>query len=559
MAYTPTYGRGHMTRIDPVTGARVEDEDEYGVDPTNTAVPIQQRLQALLPKPDPEMDERWRAAENTALDRSAPEQYGAAEGIRDFAPMAVGSILDILVNKGRGLGTLAAGGMQALSAESSRRDAARTQAAKEAMGIRGQREEFGDRKTNALHALLRAEELGQRQTEQQAKYGDAAEQRATRDASLAQTQAETREILARANELEMWPGAKQWLEILKNGNQVDQAKAIVELKKLELNETKRKNDLTAEQQRLDRERQAGIDADKRAQTKTANKETFNRMGKDAIAQARVLAGIEPLLIKYGNKDRPGTGPLDSRTPTWMAWMTGQKPEDAARIKQGMGRLFGWASHEVTGATSPDKEREYNLIAQGLSPNATDAETTVGLNTARSTLRATIRGLASADEEAAKEVLREQGLYDFIYGDDVEYGKPPKRATGTRYLTPTDAADPRYNPNLPQPAPQSSPQDLPTRPTPTKPPPSAASPPPPALPPGEGSEFRALMGRIPPEQQQAVADRLAGLAPEERLPELRRLASGGRPAAAVPATEPPPPSAAPKRSKFDSRRRRGGTP
>lgn len=103
---------------------------------------MQPRMSALMPR-DGGIEGRWAEAENRALDRSgygAEEEYGLGEGIRDFAPMAIGGTLDILLNKGRGLGELAAGGMQALSMENTRRDRAKQAAANDALAMRRQRQ-----------------------------------------------------------------------------------------------------------------------------------------------------------------------------------------------------------------------------------------------------------------------------------------------------------------------------------------------------------------------------------------------------------------------------------
>ena len=93
---------------------------------------------------DPELDAQWRNAERTALSRSGysgSQPYGFGEGVRDFAPMAIGAGLDIALNKGRGLGALFGGGMQALSGERSRRQAEAKNAGAFALDARNQRQD----------------------------------------------------------------------------------------------------------------------------------------------------------------------------------------------------------------------------------------------------------------------------------------------------------------------------------------------------------------------------------------------------------------------------------
>ena len=93
---------------------------------------------------DPELDAQWRNAERTALSRSGysgDQPYSFGEGVRDFAPMAIGAALDGIFNKGRGLGAVFGGGMQALQGERSRRQAEAKNAAGFALDARNQRQD----------------------------------------------------------------------------------------------------------------------------------------------------------------------------------------------------------------------------------------------------------------------------------------------------------------------------------------------------------------------------------------------------------------------------------
>ena len=464
MAY-PTYIRGY--------GYRDDDEDEI----YSSNAPMSAQLSALLPKPDREMDERWRAAENQALDRATPREYGAAEGVRDFAPMAVGSILDILVNKGKGLGAIAGAGMQALSAQDERRDKDRHEAANEALNIRRERGTGADRMTNAYHALLRGKELENRINEQAAKSGTPEEQAAARKAGLEHTQAETGKLKAETENT----GLADMVRFLTATNQADRDAALQALKKREIDIDERRVTAEEERNKLDRE-------GKRATQKTSNKETFNRMGKDALAQARIIADLEPLIAKYkkSGKEKPGVGPADSRLPAWFAPLTGGNTADAIKFQQGTGRLFGWASHEVTGANSPEKERDYNLIAQGLKPGSTEQEFDIGIDTATKMLRSNLRGLSSADEEAAREVLRENGLEEWVYGAGAAPQAPGTKAPPLQPPKPGAAAPPPTTGRLP-------PTAAPDQPVPERAPPT----------PEQKKQMQALMNQIPKNEREGV--------------------------------------------------------
>lgn len=114
--------------------------------PARGGPPMQNSLSSLLPQRDAEMDSRWRSAENTALDRSGymgNQPYGAGEAVRDFAPMAVGGALDVLLNKGKGLGYLAGAGMQANAQTAATRQKEAQQAGDFAQAARQQREGHG--------------------------------------------------------------------------------------------------------------------------------------------------------------------------------------------------------------------------------------------------------------------------------------------------------------------------------------------------------------------------------------------------------------------------------
>lgn len=122
--------------------------------PPAAGLPMQGSLSSLLPQRDSQMDSRWRTAENNALDSSGymgDQKYGLGEAVRDFAPMAIGGGLDILLNKGRGLGALAGAGMQANALQQKNRDAEADAAGKFALNSRDQREQMGNPELDAAY------------------------------------------------------------------------------------------------------------------------------------------------------------------------------------------------------------------------------------------------------------------------------------------------------------------------------------------------------------------------------------------------------------------------
>jgi hypothetical protein len=120
------------------------------------------KLSSLLGQRDPEMDSRWRSAEQNALSRSGyagNQQYGAGEAVRDFAPMAVGGALDIFLNKGRGLGALAGAGMQANALQERNRQTMAADAGKFAATARDQREAQGRGQLSAVTELRQQQQF----------------------------------------------------------------------------------------------------------------------------------------------------------------------------------------------------------------------------------------------------------------------------------------------------------------------------------------------------------------------------------------------------------------
>lgn len=104
----------------------------------------QGRLSSLLKPANPEMDQRWLSAENTALDASPyggkGQSYGVGEAVRDFAPMAVAGALDVFLNKGKGLAPImAVSADEAQKGEKVRREMGQN-AAEFAKAARAQRE-----------------------------------------------------------------------------------------------------------------------------------------------------------------------------------------------------------------------------------------------------------------------------------------------------------------------------------------------------------------------------------------------------------------------------------
>lgn len=160
-------GRGRFSN----TSKPVSAGSQQFAPPPPMAAPPQSRLSSLIQPRDTQMDDRWRRAENSALDRSGylgDQKYGAGEAVRDFAPMAIGGALDIFLNKGRGIGNIVSGGMQANQIEEGNRKKQAAAAGDFAAQARNQRESA---KNGGLDAAYKDAQI--QRWENEAQRGDA--------------------------------------------------------------------------------------------------------------------------------------------------------------------------------------------------------------------------------------------------------------------------------------------------------------------------------------------------------------------------------------------------
>jgi len=492
MAY-PTYRSRYQTP---------GPEDEYGYDQEDYNAPIQQRLAALLPQDDPEMDTRWRDAERRALDRSTEPQYGAAEGIRDFAPMAVGGLLDILVNKGKGLGALTAGGMQALSSENKRRDAARTQAAKEGLAIRGQREAGGDRKIGAMHALLRGDELTQRRAEQDARLGSPEEQAAKRAAELGLTAAQTKKYNADAENSGL-DDIVRYMGVLgtQEGNAAKLALAD-RIAKSKEEENRLRREALDRKDREEAETKAG-------KLKVEQSGRFNKAVEKLVPYARSIRSADDVIYQARstnpNADLPGIGvkwalvPFDMLPPEGKVLRNAVENMRQFKIRNDTGKAFTKA--------------ELAMMDAATSPGVTADSFLVGYNLMKRLATGALRRHSKAYEGVSRELLdaEDEGLYDWIQNPD----RPPER--GPSMVSPD--APPRMRSGYVQPAPGQPEPGQGQSPSAAPGPTTQATPTP-----AQRRQLRELMEQIPKGERDAVLGGISSLPIDEQIRALADMAT-----------------------------------
>lgn len=496
-------------------GYNDEDEDERGYRgdvaervAAGMPYPDQARgtMAALLPREQPELDQLWEGSERQALAlANQGGSYGVAEGIRDFAPMAVGGLLDILVNKGRGLGALAAGGMQALSREQSRRDERQQTAAKQALAMRQQRAAGGDQAINRMHALLRQQEV-QRQFEEMNRLHpalteeDLKRKAAGEQAEIDERKARTNKAEAEAYETWMYPGLGSLLNVARFQDSV-----------MQHGYQKSKDD---------------AEATARKQAEHDRKfDRFNTRTTQVIPVAQQLRRIDDVIAAVRaedpNADLPGIG------QTGMVPFPLLTPQGKV-VRNGRDFMEQVVSRKWSGANIP--QHEMKNIEKAVRPGATDEDYLVALEALRRVMLGEVRRHGqAAGTDIAREALdvTEKGLYNYVYGIQEQDPDAPPKPRGTM-VSPDAPPSVRGT----QPAPQSPPQ---------QPQPSAAAQPPAAR--DEGP----LWAKIPQEQRDAVYERIKALPENQRYEALYKLAHGialEPDTAAQPGSRPPPARATP---------------
>lgn len=404
--------------------------------PAASMPPSRPTMAALLPQGDPELDGRWRDAENAAIDRSGlggEQSYGVGEGIRDFAPMAIGFGLDALLNKGRGLGTLAAGGMQALSSENSRRDRASQTAAQQALAIRRQREAGGDRNIQAQHAALRGEgmDLERQKLElERQKMG-----------------AKDPESAARANYLESQAYAN-WSKdpnaLSPEQQAMNEDRDLARQQQRELADAARLDrvDARADSAAYRTEMAAGRQEAARARAAAGQEKTdaaaankFLDKTQEERAQARSIQSVEPIVDnpKYA-KDLPGVGVADSNLPAWLMHpIDAGARQDAETVKQQTGEAYAYFRHKLTGAAFGKLEDADYKAMKGL--NGTEEEWRNAMRHWKASVQREIKGRAAVAPGPSREALEAQGLGQWTYGNEpppppaADDELPPDTVTG----------------------------------------------------------------------------------------------------------------------------------
>lgn len=508
----------------PLDALRWREAEEYASGPDDEAeriargmpYPTQARgaLAALLPQDDPGMDARWRQAETQALDRAgedpAQPNYGWAEGVRDIAPMAIGSILDILINKGQGLGALAAGGMQALQTEQTRRDDRQKEAARQALAIRQQRQQGGDQAINRMHALLREQEVLRQTEEMNRLHPPQTEADLARKAEGEQAEIDLNR--ARANEAEsqaygqwMYPGLGSLMNVarfqeavMQHGLENTRANEAAETRKQQLHD-----------QKFDR---------------------FNTRTVSLVPVAQMLRAVDQTIAAVRatdpNADIPGVGGT-SFVPFPLLTPEGKTVRNSTDFMEQV------VTRKWSGAAIPKHEME--VMRKAIRPGATDEDYLKGLEALRRVMLGELRRHGqAAGTDIAREALdvTEKGLYNYVYGIQEEDPDAPKQPKPTGTMVSPDAP-PSVRGTQP---PASSPQ----QPQPSAAPSTQTSP--------EPRDEGPLWAKIPQNQRDAVYERIKALPESQHYDALYKLAHGialEPDTTAQPETRRPPPRVTPK--------------
>lgn len=409
----PTFGG--LTLIDPEeeerrrrTAEAIESMKPTAAMAPPPEMPGRPQLSALLSH-DRGMDDQWRAAERNALaasGRLGEQSYGVAEGVRDFAPMAIGGVLDVLLNKGRGLGALTGGGMQALSMERGRRQTAEDSAMDQALAIRRQREAYGDTGIQAEHARLRGEELSLSRDQLALARDRLAKQGMPPPVDAEMRAAELRRMNAQAAEAEARAGRDPnaltpYEQAQLEGRDLDrQERAATRAERGEDRALAR--DAQAEQRAYMAEQReaARVEAQRnkfRDETERMRPQVTRAMEVEDIVRRAPASGLDRAIGGDG-KDIPGVGWWDSTKPGFMS-----SPEDIA-MRGNLTDMADLILRERSGAAAPPIEVQ--KLAQNIAAGGgiTEREFAVLQAEYSKLLKTGLQQQAVGREDIAREVL-----------------------------------------------------------------------------------------------------------------------------------------------------------
>lgn len=168
---------------------------------------------------------------------------------------------------------------------------------------------------------------------------------------------------------------------------------------------------TEQQQALAETRAAAAAARQDAQLQREYNDFRNKNTK-LFDLAQAARNIDDVWARAG-KDKPGAGTVDSRG--WMhPFGIGQSDDDMA-VRANFKALQEYLQNKVTGASAPKDQAARIAAIAGAQDGATEQQAAASLNVIRENLRQQLKAAGTGREAAARKVLDDMGLGEWVYG------------------------------------------------------------------------------------------------------------------------------------------------
>jgi hypothetical protein len=414
-----------------------EPDMEFSVDEAEgNQNPIHSALARTDDQPEPDAERAYQNLQGP--DRGSPRpqdlEMDAMRAVRDSyandkgnffedntVPIVAGG-LDLLFNKGRGLGAIVAGGGMAAATrdanrKSNMRQLAQMQLSMNDADVKREHEQrmFGLQEGNLA---ARQAELDEMRARRMGKTDT--------DLQKAQTN------LTEAQAYQLWnkdPSAlspeQQAMNEDRDAARTDRERQF-QLQLQDRQDARADSAATrAEVAAARKQQQEIMNADRAEKADTSATNKFLDKTGETRSQAAGLKRAEPIIEdpKY-SKDLPGVGMVDSRFPAWvMHPFDKQAREDQYSIEKLAGEAGQYFKHAITGAASSIPEQRLLLGLKGLEPGATEEEFRTSIQIWKEGLQGDLRARASASPENARKALDAQGLGDWALGPEAAAAPP----------------------------------------------------------------------------------------------------------------------------------------
>jgi hypothetical protein len=150
----------------------------------------------------------------------------------------------------------------------------------------------------------------------------------------------------------------------------------------------------------------------------AASDQFGKETGDVIAQASSIDEIQKLVDKYPAGKLPGVGRVAGSGIGQFYYQTkadggDSEAKDALAMQNARSTLRDFAQHQISGAVGSEAEHLRTAIREGAQDNATEQQLRTGVDSARRLARMSIARSAVGKEDAAHESLKAQGMDSWL--------------------------------------------------------------------------------------------------------------------------------------------------